>query len=55
VLAVDICVLTKSIQASGNDSGTAYADCYGNNITANPNAIYRTFRTTVRLRNKSSV
>lgn len=55
VLAVDICVLTKSIQASGNDSGTVYSDCYGNNIASTPNSVYRTFRTTVRLRNKSSV
>jgi len=55
VLAVDVCVLTKSIQASGNDSGTVYTDCYGNNIAATPSTIYRTFRTTVRLRNKSSV
>ena len=55
VLAVDVCVLTKSIQATGNDSGTTYQDCYGNNIAATANSVYRTFRTTVRLRNKSSV
>ncbi|OQW89099.1 MAG: hypothetical protein BWK72_03795 [Rhodoferax ferrireducens] len=55
VLAVDVCVLAKSIQPAGNDSGTAYTDCYGTAITAAPGEIYRTFRTTVRLRNKSSI
>ncbi len=53
VLAVDVCVLAKSIQAGGNDTGTSYTDCYGTAITASPGEIYRTFRTTVRLRNKS--
>lgn len=55
VLAVDVCVLAKSIQAGGNDTGTAYTDCYGSAITAAPGEVYRTFRTTVRLRNKSSI
>lgn len=55
VLAVDVCVLAKSIQAAGNDSGTAYNDCYGNSVSARPGEIYRVFRTTVRLRNKSSI
>lgn len=53
VLAVELCVLGKSIQSAGNDSGTQYLDCYENAITAAPGEIYRTFRTTVRLRNKS--
>ena len=55
VLAVDVCVLAKSIQAGGNDTGTSYTDCYGTAITASPGEVYRTFRTTVRLRNKSSI
>lgn len=55
VLAVDVCVLAKSIQPGGNDTGTGYTDCYGAAITAAPGEIYRTFRTTVRLRNKTSI
>lgn len=54
VLAVDVCVLTKSIQPGGNDTGTTYTDCYGNAIAAATGESYRTFRTTVRLRNRSS-
>ncbi|MDO8449061.1 MAG: PilW family protein [Rhodoferax sp.] len=55
VLAVEVCVLTKSIQSSGNDTGTAYTDCYGNAIAAAASESYRTFRTTVRVRNKSNI
>lgn len=55
VLAVDVCVLAKTIQAGGNDSGTSYTDCYGNAITATSGESYKTFQTTVRLRNKSGV
>jgi type IV pilus assembly protein PilW len=54
VLAVEVCVLTKSIQPGGNDTGTAYTDCYGNAIAAVASESYRTFRTTVRLRNRTS-
>jgi len=54
VLAVEVCVLTKSIQPGGNDTGTTYTDCYGNAITATAFESYRTFRTTVRLRNRTS-
>lgn len=54
VLAIDICVLTKTIQPSGNDTGTTYTDCYGNSIAATASESYRTFRTTVRVRNKTS-
>jgi type IV pilus assembly protein PilW len=54
VLAVEVCVLTKTIQAGGNDTGTSYTDCYGNAIAAVATESYRTFRTTVRLRNRSS-
>ena len=55
VLAVDVCVLGKSIQPASNDSGTSYTDCYGTAIAAIPGEIYRTFRATVRLRNKSAI
>jgi hypothetical protein len=55
VLAVDVCVLAKTIQAGGNDTGTSYTDCYGTAITASAGESYKTFRTTVRLRNKSGV
>lgn len=55
VLAVEVCVLTKTVQSGGNDTGTAYTDCYGNAITAVATESYRTFRTTVRLRNKSNL
>jgi Tfp pilus assembly protein PilW len=55
VLAVEVCVLTKTVQSGGNDTGTAYTDCYGNAITAIASESYRTFRTTVRLRNKSNI
>lgn len=54
ILAVEICVLTKTIQPGGNDTGTAYTDCYGNAITATASESFRTFRTTVRLRNKTT-
>lgn len=54
VLAIEVCVLAKSSQPAGNDTGTAYTDCYGNPpVGAVAGEIYRTFRTTVRLRNKS--
>jgi type IV pilus assembly protein PilW len=55
VLAVDICVLAKSVQPGASDTNTAYTDCYGGAIVAAAGDIYRTFRTTVRLRNKSSI
>lgn len=55
VLAVDVCVLAKSVQPGASDTGTAYTDCYGAAIAATAGDVYRTFRTTVRLRNKSSV
>lgn len=55
VLAVDVCVLAKSIQPGGNDTGSSYTDCYDEAIDAAPGEVYRIFRTTVRLRNKSSL
>ena len=53
VTAVDICVLTQSIQTSGNDTGVAKTDCYGADIAVVPNQTFRRFTTTVKLRNRS--
>lgn len=53
VMAVELCVLTKSIQPSGSDSGTQYKDCYGTSLTTTRNESFRTFRTTVNLRNRT--
>lgn len=55
VMAVELCVLTKSIQPSGSDSGTQYTDCYGTSITTTRNESYRIFRSTVNLRNRAPV
>lgn len=55
VLAVEVCVLAKSVQPGGNDTGTTYTDCYGNAIAAGAGEVYRTFTSTVRLRNRSSI
>jgi type IV pilus assembly protein PilW len=54
VMAVNLCVLTKSIQPVGNDTGTAYTDCFGAAIVATPAESYRIFRTTVNLRNRTA-
>ena len=53
VVQVDLCVLTKAIQSSGNDTATQVTDCYGNNFTPPPSQSYRRFTTTVNLRNRS--
>jgi type IV pilus assembly protein PilW len=53
VMAVELCVLTKSIQPSGSDTGTQYTDCYGTSLTTTRNESFRTFRTTVNLRNRT--
>lgn len=53
VTAVDICVLTQSIQSSGNDTGVATKDCYDADIAVVPNQTFRRFTTTVKLRNRS--
>lgn len=55
VMAVELCVLTKSIQPAGNDTGTQYTDCYGTAISAKPSESFRTFRSTVSLRNRTPV
>lgn len=53
VTGVELCVMTQSIQSSGNDTGVAYKDCYNADITAVPGQTFRLFRTTVKLRNRS--
>lgn len=53
VMAVELCVLTRSIQSTSNDTETEYRDCYDNVIPATGNDSYRTFRTTVNLRNRT--
>lgn len=53
VTGVELCVMTQSIQSSGNDTGIAYKDCYNADITAVPGQTFRLFRTTVKLRNRS--
>jgi len=55
IASVDVCVLGRSIQASCNDTGTTYADCYGAAITPGPSESYRVFRATVALRNTVTV
>lgn len=53
VAAVELCVLTKSIQASGNDTGTQVTDCYNNVFTPPPSQSFRRLRTVVNLRNRT--
>jgi type IV pilus assembly protein PilW len=51
VSAVEICVMAKSVLVGVNDTGRVHTDCKGNNITAEPNAVYRNFRSRINLRN----
>ena len=53
VVEVDLCVLTKSIQPSGNDTAASVIDCYGNTFTPPQSQSYRRFTTTVNLRNRT--
>lgn len=53
VVQVDLCVLTKAVQTSGNDTATEITDCYGQAFTPPPSQSYRRFTTTVNLRNRS--
>jgi type IV pilus assembly protein PilW len=53
VTGVELCVLTKSIQASGNDTGTLVTDCFGNQFTPSASETYRRFTTIVSLRNRT--
>lgn len=52
VTAVEICVLTKSIQTSGNDTGLGTQDCYGTPIAAAPGQTFRRFAATIKVRNR---
>ena len=54
VVQVELCVLTKAIQPSGNDTATNVIDCYENEFTPPPSQSYRRFTTTVNLRNRSA-
>lgn len=53
VTAVELCVLTKSIQATGNDTATQATDCYGATFTPPPSQSFRKFTTVVNLRNRT--
>lgn len=53
VAAVELCVLAKSVQVSGNDTATQVTDCYGNNFTPPSQQSFRRFTTTVNLRNRT--
>lgn len=55
VAAVQLCVLTRTVQASGNDSDTDYVDCYNTPIPKDPRESYRVLRQTVALRNTASL
>jgi len=55
VAAIELCVLARTVQTSGNDTGTAYTDCYGTAITSGPSESYRTLRTTIALRNTATL
>jgi type IV pilus assembly protein PilW len=55
VAAVELCVLARTIQTAGNDTGTQYVDCYGDNITIDPKESYRRLRQTVALRNTATL
>lgn len=54
VTGVDLCVLTQSIQNSGNDTGVATKDCYDADIAVVSGQTFRRFTTTVKLRNRSA-
>lgn len=54
VMAVELCVLTKSIQTSGNDTNTQVTDCYGNTFTPPSSQSFRRFTTIVNLRNRTA-
>lgn len=53
VMAVELCVMTRSIQPAGNDSGTRYNDCFGTQLPFVQGESFRTFRTVVNLRNRT--
>lgn len=53
VVQVELCVLTKAVQSSGNDTATPLLDCYDQTFTPPPSQSFRRFTTTVNLRNRS--
>jgi type IV pilus assembly protein PilW len=53
VAAIDLCVMAKSIGNATNDTSTTYTDCYGTALTTARGERYRTFRSTVNLRNRT--
>ena len=53
VVKVELCVLTKAIQSSGNDTGASVTDCYGNTFIPPPSQSYRRFTSSVNLRNRT--
>ena len=53
VTAVELCVLTKSIQATGNDTATQATDCYGTTFTPPASQSFRRFTSVVNLRNRT--
>jgi type IV pilus assembly protein PilW len=53
VVALDLCVMAKSVGNTSNDTNTTFTDCYGNTVGAGTGERYRTFRTTVNLRNRT--
>lgn len=53
VTGVELCVLSKSIQSSGNDTNTMATDCYGNQFLPPPSQTFRRFTTIVNLRNRT--
>jgi len=55
VMALELCVMTKSIQPAANDTGTQYTDCYGTQLISTNAESFRTFRTVVNLRNRTPV
>lgn len=52
VAAIEICVLSKSIQPSGNDTQTAMEDCYGNAFTPPASETFRRMTSLVNIRNR---
>ncbi len=54
VTAVEVCVLSKSIQSSGNDTATSLTDCYNQSFTPPNGQTFRKFTTVVNLRNRTA-
>lgn len=54
VIAVEVCVLAKSVQPSGNDVQSNYTDCFGNAFVAPASQTFRRMTTLVNLRNRTT-